>query len=89
MTSQTAWNGQQTHYAYDKFGRLSESTVSGSGISQTTRYTYDAYNNPASVAVERGSKDIVTEYQYDSLGYLLKTTSEWHGTSRIVITPMH
>ena len=73
MTSQTAWNGQQTRYAYDKFGRLSESTVSGSGISQTTRYTYDAYNHPATTTSERGSSDITTETQYDALGYLLKT----------------
>ena len=59
LASQTAWNGQQTSYAYDKFGRLSESTVSGSGISQTTRYTYDAYNHPASRRpAERGSSDI-------------------------------
>ena len=73
MTSQTAWNGQQTSYAYDKFGRLSESTVSGSGISQTTRYTYDAYNHPVTTTSERGSSDITTQTQYDALGYLLKS----------------
>ena len=72
--SQTDWNGRQTGYTYDKFGRLSESTVSGSGISQTTRYTYDAYNNLATATAERGAQDITTQTQYDALGYLVKST---------------
>ena len=73
-TKKTDWNGKETDYTYDRYGRLETMTESGSGITMETSYTYDARNNPATESVARGSKALTTQYVYDGFGRLLSTT---------------
>ena len=70
MTSKTEWNGKQTNYTYDKFGRLQQTEVIGAGKNLKTQYTYDGYNNLSTQTLVRSTGNITTQYHYDMQGYL-------------------
>ena len=70
MTSKTEWNGKQTNYTYDSFGRLQQTEVIGAGKNLKTQYTYDGYNNLSTQTLVRSTGNITTQYHYDMQGYL-------------------
>ena len=69
QVSVTDGTGVQTVFAYDREGRLLESTVDPSGLALKTQYSWDGLGNQLSVTEGAGTAAAITTlYAYDGLG---------------------